>query len=198
MTEPIDLLACVQLMVESHAGQTRRLLGDQYVVHPIRMARSLHAVGASQEAVAAALLHDVVEDREPYDPELMRARVAEVASPRVAEIVDHLSEIKQHEGADLSWKERVTEALDRLVFSEDKEAWLVKVADMLDNSRDLAESLRRFGAEEVQKHFNAPLQARFDKFVAFAEIVRERDPNNLLLPQLDTALKNLQENLTFK
>lgn len=187
----INLLACVQLAIESHAGQTRRLLGTPYIIHPVRMARELESVGASAEAIAAALLHDVIEDRKPYDPKLMFEKVTQTAGARVAEIVDNLSELKQDNGEDLPWKVRVTEALERLINSNDRDAWLVKVADMLDNSRDLAESIRTFGYDAVQKHFNAPITERVTKSLAFADVIRERDPNNLLLSKLDTVLIDL-------
>lgn len=187
----INLLACVQLAIESHAGQTRRLLGTPYIIHPVRMARELESVGASADAIAAALLHDVIEDRKPYDPKLMFEKVTQTAGARVAEIVDNLSELKQDNGEDLPWKMRVTEALERLVNSNDHDAWLVKVADMLDNSRDLAESIRTFGYDAVQRHFNAPITERVTKSLAFADTIRERDPNNLLLSKLDTVLIDL-------
>lgn len=185
------LLACIQLAIESHAGQTRRLLGTPYIIHPVRMARELESIGASHDAIAAALLHDVIEDRKPYDPKLMFEKVTQTAGARVAEIVDNLSELKQDNGEDLPWKVRVTEALERLINSNDRDAWLVKVADMLDNSRDLAESIRTFGYDAVQKHFNAPITERVKKSLAFADIIRERDPDNLLLSKLDTVLIDL-------
>lgn len=191
MSTQATLLSCIQLAIESHAGQTRRLLGTPYIVHPIRMARELESVGASFEAIAAAILHDVIEDRTPYDPKLMFEKVTQTAGPRVAEIVDNLSELKQDNGEELPWKVRVTEALERLINSNDRDAWLVKVADMLDNSRDLTESICTFGYDNVQKHFNAPITERVMKLLAFADIIRERDPNNLLLTRLDIALADL-------
>lgn len=191
MNTNATLLACIQLAIESHAGQTRRILGTPYITHPIRMARELESVGASMNAVLAAILHDVIEDRVPYDPELMYQKVQEVAGAEVAEIVHNLSEVKQNNGADLPWKTRVTEALSRLINSNNKDAWLVKVADMLDNSRDLTESIRTSGYDAVQKHFNAPITERVAKSLAFAEIIREKNPTNLLLPKLDIALTEL-------
>lgn len=191
MNNQATLLSCIQLAIESHADQTRRLLGTPYIIHPVRMARELESVGAPFEAIAAAILHDVIEDRTPYDPKLMFEKVTQTAGPRVAEIVDNLSELKQDNGQDLHWKIRSTEALERLINSNDRDAWLVKVADMLDNSRDLTESIRTFGYDSVQKHFNAPITERVKKALTFADIIRERDPENLLLSKLDTALADL-------
>lgn len=47
---------------KAHAGQVRKYSGDPYIVHPIHVAHMVATGGHSPEMVAAAMLHDTVED----------------------------------------------------------------------------------------------------------------------------------------
>ena len=48
--------------LRAHQGQTRKYTGEPYIVHPEAVARKLKELELDEEAIAAALLHDVVED----------------------------------------------------------------------------------------------------------------------------------------
>jgi (p)ppGpp synthase/HD superfamily hydrolase len=70
----------------AHRGQ-RRKDGQAYISHPVRVARSLAGLGYDEEVLAAALLHDVVEDTPATLAEILQA-----FGPRVALLVDAVSE----------------------------------------------------------------------------------------------------------
>src|SRR5690606_15844919 len=55
----------------AHAGQTRKS-GEPYITHPVAVAQILADVGIGAKTIAAALLHDTVEDTE-YTLDLVRA-----------------------------------------------------------------------------------------------------------------------------
>ena len=52
----------------AHAGVFRRWTGEPYVEHPERVAARIAALGFSPEVIAAAFLHDVVEDTCTFPP----------------------------------------------------------------------------------------------------------------------------------
>jgi (p)ppGpp synthase/HD superfamily hydrolase len=52
----------MEFAIAAHGEQTRKFTGELYVVHPAEVADMVAAVGAPPEAIAAAWLHDVVED----------------------------------------------------------------------------------------------------------------------------------------
>ena len=72
--------AAVAFARQRHAGQARA--GDQapYVVHPLEAASLLERAGYADEVVAAAVLHDVLEDTETRQEELAERFGAEVAT----------------------------------------------------------------------------------------------------------------------
>lgn len=47
---------------EAHKGQTRKYSGDPYIMHPVRVAFMASEYGLGRTHIAAALLHDVIED----------------------------------------------------------------------------------------------------------------------------------------
>ena len=46
---------------EAHRGETRKN-GDPYILHPLRVAQTIHDWHLDESSIAAALLHDVVEN----------------------------------------------------------------------------------------------------------------------------------------
>src|SRR5436189_3325252 len=70
-----------------HLGQYRKQTGDQFVEHPIAVAKLLSDSGYDGALIAAAYLHDVVEKTDVKLDEI-RLRFG----PAVAELVDNLSE----------------------------------------------------------------------------------------------------------
>lgn len=116
----------------AHEGQTRRD-GSPYVVHPIRVALVALEWGVRDEAVlAAALLHDALEDTALGADEVER-----LGGPRTRELVELLT--KPDEAGYPSKAER-----DRFYFERLRagppEAALLKCADRVDNLRDMAGS----------------------------------------------------------
>ena len=63
----------------AHAGQLRKS-GEPYITHPVAVAQILADLGIGAKTLAAALLHDTVEDTE-YTLDLLRARTSATRSP---------------------------------------------------------------------------------------------------------------------
>jgi len=122
---------------QAHAGQRRKYKNRPYIVHPARVAGRVATHPAATEAmVAAAFLHDVVEDT--------RFSLADVAvqfGPEVARLVEELT--NPSTGVKAPRRER--EQLDREHLAKvSAEAKLIKLLDRIDNLYDMAEAPRRF------------------------------------------------------
>lgn len=117
-----------QLCLQAHAGQARDG-GKPYSEHPIAVAQTLRNRGITDAAVlAAAYLHDTVEDTDTTLDQLRRD-----FGSRVADLVDQLT-LSEEEQSSFEVKVRaLVEHAERMT----PDAKLIKLADRLDNMRDL-------------------------------------------------------------
>ena len=109
----------------AHRGQ-RRKDGQAYISHPVRVARLLAELGYDEHVLAAALLHDVVEDTAATLEEVRRS-----FGPRVALLVGSVSEDPALSGAarKVAYRERVRLA--------PRDARAICAADKVCNVQDL-------------------------------------------------------------
>jgi (p)ppGpp synthase/HD superfamily hydrolase len=64
---------------KKHLGQTRKYTGEPYIVHPVAVAERVRASGGTPNMIAAALLHDVLEDTDATVDEIESITNREVA-----------------------------------------------------------------------------------------------------------------------
>jgi GTP pyrophosphokinase len=127
-----DLLPrAYEFAAAAHAEQ-KRLTGDPYVVHPLAVAKLLTELEMDDATLAAALLHDVVEDTEHDLPEI-RAKF----SDEIALLVDGVTKLRRIHFD--SGRERQAENLRRmlLAMASDLRVILIKLADRVHNMRTL-------------------------------------------------------------
>jgi (p)ppGpp synthase/HD superfamily hydrolase len=79
--------AAVEFAEEHHAGQRRESDGAPFVIHPLEVASLLHRSGYPDHVVAAAVLHDVLEDTDAERSEL-EAEFGRQVSDLVATVSD--------------------------------------------------------------------------------------------------------------
>lgn len=119
-----------------------------YIVHPIEVSFIVAEMTEDEEVIAAAALHDVVEDTE-YTLEEIRMEFGD----RVAFYVAAESENKYREMMpEESWKIRKQEFLDKLP-NEPKEVKMIALADKLSNIRSTVAEYKRIG-DEVWERFH--------------------------------------------
>jgi (p)ppGpp synthase/HD superfamily hydrolase len=111
-------------------GQRRKYSGEPYIVHPIAVAELVKTVPHSPEMVAAALLHDVVEDTKVGLDEI-RAEFGD----RVAELVDWLTDVSRPSHGNRRARKQLD--LEHLAKAP-AEAQTIKLADLIDNTRSIA------------------------------------------------------------
>lgn len=119
--------------VKAHAGTERRGKGFPYIVHPMEAVEIVATITPDQEILAAAALHDTVEDTD-ITIEQIRAefgdRIASLVGAETDDVVDGQSEEE-------SWHDRKLAAINRLSKAS-KDAKTVALGDKLSNMRAIA------------------------------------------------------------
>ena len=119
------------LAVEAHKDQ-RRKTGEPYIYHPIAVAQIVaDEIGLGATSIAAALMHDVVEDTEYTLEDLEK-----LFGKKIAKIIDGLTKISVLNKQDVSIQSENYKKL-LLTLSEDVRVILIKIADRLHNMRTL-------------------------------------------------------------
>lgn len=138
----------------AHAGQKRRS-GEPYITHPVAVAQILADLGVGSKTIAAALLHDTVEDTEYTLDELRHDFGDEIAM--LVDGVTKLDKVKYGESAQAETVRKMIVAM-----SKDIRVLIIKLADRLHNARTWgfvsAESATRKATETLEIY--APLAHR--------------------------------------
>ena len=140
----------------AHSGQTR-LSGDPFISHPLAVAQILADMHMDSQAIAAAILHDVIEDTATPIAEL-----DEKFGHEIATLVDGVSKLDQMQFT--SRAEAQAESFRKMMLAmiEDIRVILVKLADRLHNMRTMdsmpAEKQARIARETLEIY--APIANR--------------------------------------
>jgi len=150
-----------QFALEAHEGQTRRS-GEPYLQHPLEAASILTDLRLDASSLAAALLHDVVEDCD-----VPLSQIEETFGPEVGKLVDGVTKLNA-----VSWpvtekpshEDLQAESMRKMLvaMAEDLRVVFIKLADRLHNMRTLAAlppAKRRAIARETLEVY-APLAHR--------------------------------------
>ena len=130
-TELLD--RAIIFAVKAHAGTERRGKGYPYIVHPLEAVEIVATMTADQELLAAAALHDTVEDTD-VTVEQIRAEFGE----RIASLVaDESDEMPAGLTEEESWHARKRAAIDRLSKAS-HDGKIVALGDKLSNMRAIA------------------------------------------------------------
>src|SRR5271166_3959783 len=116
----------------AHADQFRRS-GEPYVTHPVAVAAIVAELGLDAPTVAAALLHDAVEDTG-----LNLEAIAEEFGPVVANVVDGVTKLDRLQFDSKEAQQAATIRKMLVAMANDWRVLLIKLADRLHNMRTLA------------------------------------------------------------
>lgn len=130
-TELLD--RAIVFAVRAHAGTERRGKGFPYILHPLEAMEIVATMTPDQELLAAAALHDTVEDTD-----VTIAQIQTEFGDRVAELVAMESD-EPHQSRDSieNWRARKQTAIDRLARAS-RDAKIVALGDKLSNMRAIA------------------------------------------------------------
>ena len=144
-SEFLDRAIC--FAVKAHANTERRGKGFPYIVHPMEAMAIVATITSDQELLAAAALHDTVEDTDVTVEQLRQ----EFGS-RVAELVAHESDIEVEGNSSDTWHVRKQHAIDHLANAP-HDAKIVAMGDKLSNMRAIARDYTMIG-DELWKRFH--------------------------------------------
>jgi (p)ppGpp synthase/HD superfamily hydrolase len=164
-----------------HLGQHRKQTGEQFVEHPIAVARLLSASGYDGALISAAYLHDVVEKTEVELDE-----IRERFGPEVAGLVDCLSE--DPEIAGYGARKR---ALRKRILESGGDPVIIYAADRVANMRDwhkVAPENRPTCGERL----GTTLDERLELWTEDLEELHDLDPETPFLGEIETELGALR------
>ena len=125
------ILKAYNFAKENHEGQKRNS-GEDYIIHPLNVANILSDIELDDETICAALLHDVVEDTDITQEDLVKEFGEEIAN-----IVDGVTKLNK-----LQYTTREEQQVENyrkmfLAMGRDIRVILIKLADRLHNMRTL-------------------------------------------------------------
>lgn len=169
----------------AHRGQKRRS-GEPYISHPVAVAQILAELGVGPMTIAAALLHDTVEDTD-YSLEQLRTDFGD----EVTMLVDGVTKLDKVTYGDSAQAETVRKMI--VAMSKDIRVLVIKLADRLHNARTWGfvspESAHRKATETLEIY--APLANRLGIQAIKAEL--EDLSFGVLKPKLYAEIENLVE-----
>jgi (p)ppGpp synthase/HD superfamily hydrolase len=167
---------------EAHAGQIRNGSGGMpYIDHPVAVAELLCEHGYGEEVLAAALLHDVVEESETGVGEI-RARFGEPVGGLVGALTDE-EKIQPYERRKDAHRAQVEEA--------GPDALAIYAADKLANIRALRRVYSSEG-EAVGDQLKAPLDVKVAVWEADLDLLGREAPDLPFLSELEDQLAGLR------
>src|SRR5579875_2791818 len=154
--EPGWLERVYEVADDAHEGQ-RRASGESYIVHPLAVADILADLEMDRETIAAALLHDVVEDTA-----LSNEEVSEQFGAEIAALVDGVTKLTRipYQSKEDAQVENLRKMF--LAMAKDIRVIIIKLADRLHNMRTLSslppEKQRSIARETIEIY--APIAHR--------------------------------------
>ena len=144
-----DLLdRAIIFAVQAHHNTERRGKGFPYIVHPLEAVEIVATITSDQELLAAAALHDTIEDTDVTVEAIRREfgdRIADLVHAESDQFTEGVSE-------EDSWHDRKQAAIDRLAAAS-HDAKIVAIGDKLSNMRAIWRDYRIQG-DELWKIFH--------------------------------------------
>ncbi len=152
-----DLLNRAYVYAMRAHGEQKRASGDPYISHPLEVAAILTELKLDDATIAAALLHDTIEDTDAT-----RVEIDKLFGHEIGLLVEGLTKLKRLELVSREAKQAENLRKLLLAIADDVRVLLIKLADRLHNMRTLAyqppESRRRTADETLEIY--APLAGR--------------------------------------
>jgi guanosine-3',5'-bis(diphosphate) 3'-pyrophosphohydrolase len=152
---------------EAHRDMYRNS-GEPYIIHPINVARIVNQeMGLGAKSVAAALLHDVVEDTGVLLEEISRE-----FGPKIATLIDGLTKISGTYNQETNSLQAENFRKMLMTLSDDIRVILIKIADRLHNMRtlDSMPEHKRMKVAGETIYLYAPLAHRLGLFAIKTEL----------------------------
>jgi (p)ppGpp synthase/HD superfamily hydrolase len=170
----------------AHRTQVRKGSDTPYISHPVAVAMILQRYGFDESVLAAAILHDVVEDTP-----VTLAEVEKEFGPHIAELVHWVSEPKRDEsGQELPWAYRKQYKFEQLQKAPVK-ARAIALADKLHNLYSVLDDER--AGRNVWSRFKA---SKSDWLANATRVVESCTGDDLRLQQMGELCRMILKELT--
>lgn len=139
-TSLLDRAIC--FAVSAHRNTERRGKGYPYIVHPLEVVSIVATMTSDQELLAAAALHDTVEDTDISIEDIRKEfghRIADLVEVETDSFIDGVAD-------EDSWHERKRGAIERIAASS-RDAQMVALGDKLSNARIIYRDYIEMGDE---------------------------------------------------
>ncbi len=138
----------IMFAVKAHEGIRRKGKDRLYILHPIEAMTIVASLTEDEDVLAAAVLHDVVEDTDVTEAEIRVAFGDRVAALVMAESEDKMRGIP----SEASWTARKQATIDHLAGLE-RDALLICLGDKLANIREMSRDYKAIG-DKLWERFN--------------------------------------------
>jgi len=195
-----QIFRAIERSTELHHGQTRRVNGLPYIVHPYAVGFLLSHFTDDESIIIAGLLHDTLEDVPGYTREMLEAEFGPAVAALVAEVTEDYALYDEH--PELPHQDRVRlkkeDYLHRL--TDDSEgALMIAAADKICNTRSFLGEYAKFGPDEFWAKWRRNAQTfeqnrgssdRYLRFaLAFNGIIQSKLAGHPLAAELDRVTK---------
>lgn len=139
----------ITFAVQAHEGQYRKNEQMPFIMHPIEVAAIVSTITSDEAVLAAAMLHDVIEDTQ-----VSANILGEIVGDEVLSLVLSETEEKYRNlPASETWKRRKEESLVELRNSTDRRVKILWVSDKLSNMRAFCRRYKKDG-DALWQDFN--------------------------------------------
>jgi (p)ppGpp synthase/HD superfamily hydrolase len=128
---------------QAHEGQVRKYTGEPYINHPIEVMNIVRTVPHSESMLAAALLHDCVEDCN-----VPLSDIFDIFGSRVAAMVDDLTDESKPEDGNRAIRKEIDRMHTEVALADSK---TIKLADLISNSRSICEHDKDFAKVYIKE-----------------------------------------------
>jgi (p)ppGpp synthase/HD superfamily hydrolase len=183
------LQKAVKFAIKTHdvyQKQKRKGKDIAYITHPLAVGIILAHARASEEVIAAGILHDTIEDSAPHK-KVTETMISERFGSKVAKLVLSVTERDRA----LPWEIRKQEALDHIKhFTHD--ALLIKSADVISNVSEILDDHARYG-DMVFDRFSAPKSKLLRHYNKVMEKILARWEKNPLREDLALLIERIKK-----
>ena len=182
----------IRLAAVAHKSQKRKSSGIPYIAHPMSVCLILIKAGFHEEAIlAAAVLHDVVEDTD-----LTIEQLAENFSEEVVQYVKEMTEEKEtSQGEKRSWRDRKQDHIN-VMQQATLGARAIELADKLHNLEAMLFDLQSEDKHEFWGHFGASPEEIVLYYHSMIEAAGQSDQQlELLVNNCNARLMELKKHL---
>lgn len=156
-------------------------------MHPLGVGLILSRVTENEDTICAGILHDTIEDCEPYGS-VIKDLIEKEFGEDAARMVNDVTE----QDKSLPWAVRKQQALDHVQHMQN-DSLLVKSADVLNNLSEQIEDWKREG-DDMWERFNASKQNQVERYQKLITTIEFQWIENILIGEMKTKLDFIIQN----